>query len=122
MACEVYWTELDVAVHLARQFSLHFDVQRIGFQGVPPGLISRNIQVHADVAEVSQEYIFCARKLCGRPRKLLSATESVVPRRSPGALLCAFLELPFFPSQGPDDVVPIRSVCTLRSTAGRTAF
>ena len=69
MVCEVYWTELDAAVRLVRQFSLRFDVQRIRFQGVPPGLISGNIRMHADVAEVSQECIFCARKLRDRPRE-----------------------------------------------------
>ena len=53
MVCEVYWTDLGTAVHLVRQFSLRFDAQRIGFQGVPPGLISGNIRVHAHVAEVS---------------------------------------------------------------------
>ena len=53
MVCEVYRTELGTVVHLVRQFSLRFDVQRIDFQGVPPGMISGNIRVHADVAEVS---------------------------------------------------------------------
>ena len=101
---------------------MHFDVQRIEFQGVPLGLIHRNIRVHADVAEVSQEYLNNAGIVRDRPRKLLSATESVAPRRSPGALLRAFLELPFFPSQVPDDVAPISGVRTLRSTASSTAF
>ena len=86
-------------MHLVRQFSLHFDVQRIGFQGVPPGLISGNIRVHADVAEVSQEYIFYARKLHDRPRELLSATESVTSRKQPEDLLRPFLKLPFSSSQ-----------------------
>ena len=99
MVCEVYWTELGAAVHLGRKFSLRLDVQRARFQGVPPGLISANIRVHADVAEVSQEYIFCARKLCDRPRELLSATESVASREQPEDLLCAFLKLPFLSSQ-----------------------
>ena len=63
MVCEVHWTNLGAAVHLIRQFSLHLNVQRIGFQGIPPALISRNIRVHANIAEVSQEYIFGARKL-----------------------------------------------------------
>ena len=82
-------------MHLFRQFSLHLDVQRIGFQGVPAGLIFGNIRVHADVAEVSQEYIFSARKLRDRPRKLLSATESVVLRKRPEGLLHVFPKLPF---------------------------
>ena len=69
--------------------------------------------MHADVAEVSQEYLNDAGILYDRPRKLLSATESVTPRRSPGALLHAFLELPFFPSQVPDDVALISGVCAL---------
>ena len=78
--------------------------------------------MHADVTEVSQEYLNDAGILRDRPRKLLSATESVMPRRSPGALLRAFLKLPFFPSQVPDDVVLISSVCASRSTTGSTAF
>ena len=78
--------------------------------------------MHADVAEVSQEYLNNAGILRDGPRKLLSSTKSVAPRRSPGALLRAFLELPFFPSQVPDDVAPISGVCALRSTAGSTAF
>ena len=86
-------------MHLVRQFSLRFGVQRIRFQGVPPGLISGSIRVHADVAEVSQEYIFCARKLRDRPRKLLSATEPVASRKHPEDLLCAFVKLPFLSSQ-----------------------
>ena len=90
---------MGAAVHLVRQFSLHFDVQRIGFQGVPPSLMFGNIRVHADVAEVSQEYIFSARKLRDRPRKLLSATESVVSRKRPEDLLRAFPNLPFSLSQ-----------------------
>ena len=55
--------------------------------------------MHADVAEVSQEYILWARKLRDRPRKLLSATESVASRKHPEDLLCAFLKLPFSSSQ-----------------------
>ena len=78
--------------------------------------------MHADVAEVSQEYLNNAGTLRDRPRKLMSATESVVPRRSPRALLRAFLELPFFPSQVPDDVAPISSVCALRGTTGNTTI
>ena len=74
-------------------------MQRIRFQGIPLGLISRNIRVHADVAEVSQEYIFCARKLRDRPRELLSATESVASGKQPEDLLCPFLKLPFSSSQ-----------------------
>ena len=97
-------------------------MQRIEFQGVPPGLIPGNIQVHADVAEISQEYLNDAGILHDRPRKLLSATESVAPRRSLGALLRAFLELPLFPSQVPDDIAPISGVCALRSTTGSNAF
>ena len=69
--------------------------------------------MHADVTEVSQEYLNNVGILRDRPRKLLSATEWVVPRRSPRALLHAFLELPFFPSQVPDDVAPISGVCAL---------
>ena len=34
-----------------------------------------NIRVHAGVAEVSQEYILDASKLCDRPRDVLSAIE-----------------------------------------------
>ena len=101
---------------------MRFDVLRIGFQGVLPDLISGNIRVHADVAEVSQEYICCASLLRDRPGKLLSATESVAPRRNPGCLLRALLELPFFSSQVPDVVAPISGVCALRSTAGSAAF
>ena len=97
-------------------------MQLIEFQGVPPGLIPGNIRVHADVAEVSQEYLNDAGIMRDRPRKLLSATKLVAPRRSPGALLRAFLELLFFPSQVPDDIAPISSVCALRSTASSTAF
>ena len=78
--------------------------------------------MHADVSEVSQGYLSDASFLRDRPRNLLSTTESVAPRRSPGALLRAFLELSFFPSQVPDDVVPINGVCASRSTADRTAF
>ena len=97
-------------------------MQHIEFQGVPPGLIPGNIRVHADVAEVSQEYLNNAGILHDGPRKLLFATESVAPKRSPGGLLRAFLELPFFPSQVPDDVAPNSGMCALRSTAGSTAF
>ena len=78
--------------------------------------------MHADVAEVCQGYLSDARLLCDRPRKLLSATESVAPRRNPGCLLRAFLELSFPSSQVLDVVAPISSVCGLRSTAGSTAF
>ena len=90
---------MGTAVHLVRQFSLRFDVQRIGFQGVPPGMISGNIRVHADVAKVSQEYIFDARKLRNRPRKLLFATELVASRKRPEDLLRAFPKLLFWSSQ-----------------------
>ena len=86
-------------MHLVRQFSLRFDVQRIRFQGVPPGLISWNIRVHADVAEVRQEYILCTRKLRDRHRKLLSATKSVASRKYLEVLLCPFPKLPFSSSQ-----------------------
>ena len=55
--------------------------------------------MHADVAEVSKEYIFDARKLCDRARKLLSATESVMLRKRPEDLLRAFPNLPFSSSQ-----------------------
>ena len=55
--------------------------------------------MHVDVAEISQEYIFDARKLHDRPRKLLSATKLVVSRKRPGDMLHAFLELQFSPSQ-----------------------
>ena len=55
--------------------------------------------MHADVAEVSQEYIYGARKLHDKPRKLLSATESVTSRRCPEGLLRAFSKLPFLLSQ-----------------------
>ena len=78
--------------------------------------------MHADVPEVSQEYLNNAGMLRDRPRKLLSATESVAPRRSPGALLRAFLELPFFPSQVADDIAWISSMSTLQSTTSNTAF
>ena len=98
MVCEVHWADLGAAMHLVRWFTLHLDVQRIGFQGVPRGLISGNIQLHVDVAEVSQEYRFYARKLRDRPRKLLSAIESVVSRKRPEDLLCAFPKLPFLSS------------------------
>ena len=73
-------------------------MQRAEFQGVPPSLISTNIRVHADVAEVSQEYLSDARILRDRPRKSLSATELVVPKRHPEDLLRAFLKLPLSPS------------------------
>ena len=97
-------------------------MQRIGFLGVLPDLISGNLQVHADVAKVSQEYLYSASLLRDRPRKLLSATESVAPQRNPGCLLRAFLELSFPSSQVPDVVTPISGVFALRSTAGSTAF
>ena len=48
--------------------------------------------MHADVAEVSQEYLSDAGILRDRPMKFLSATESVVPRRHPTGLLHAFLK------------------------------
>ena len=102
--------------------SLHFDVQRTEFQGVPPGLILGNIRVHTDVAEVSQEYLSDARILRDRPRKSLSATESVTPRRHPEDLLRAFLKLPFSPSQVLGVVELISGMCALQSTANRTAF
>ena len=51
--------------------------------------------MHADVAEVSQEYIICARKLRDEPRELLSATESVASRKQPEDLLRVFLKLLF---------------------------
>ena len=78
--------------------------------------------MHADVAEVSKEYLNDVGIMRNAPRELLSATESVAPRWSPGALLHAFLKLPFFPSQVPDDVAPISGVCALRRTASSTAF
>ena len=101
---------------------MRFDVQRIGFQGVPLDLISGDIRVHADVAEVSQEYLNSASLLRDRPRKLLSATESVAPQRIPGCLLRAFLQLSLPSSQVLDVVAPISGVCPLRSTAGSSAF
>ena len=55
--------------------------------------------MHVDVAGVSQKYILDASKLRDRPRKLLSATESVASRRYPKGLLCAFSKLPFSTSQ-----------------------
>ena len=73
-------------------------MQRTEFQGVPPSLIPGNVRVHTDVAEVSQEYLGDARILDDRPRKSLSTTESVAPRRRPKDLLHAFLKLPFSPS------------------------
>ena len=78
--------------------------------------------MHADVAEVSQEYLNDASLLCDRPIKSLSANESVAPRRCPEGLLRAFLKLPFSPSQVPGVVASISGVCALRSTADRTAF
>ena len=90
---------------------MHFDVQRTEFQGVPPSLIPGNIRVHADVAEVSQEYLGDVGILWDRPRKSLSATESVTPRRHPEGLLCAFLKLPFSPSQVPGNIASISGVC-----------
>ena len=57
--------------------------------------------MHADVAEVSQEYIFNARKLCNIPRKLLFAIESVVLRKCPEDLLYTFPKLPLSSSQVP---------------------
>ena len=95
---------------------------RIGFQGVLPDLISGNIRVHVDVAEISQEYLYSASLLRDRPRKLLSAAESVASRGNPGCLLRALLKLPFLSSQVPDVVASISGVCTLRSTAGSAAF
>ena len=90
---------------------MRFDVQRTEFQGAPPSLIFGNIRVHADVAEVSQEYLNDASLLCDRPMKSLSATESVVPRRCPEGLLRAFLELPFSPSQVLGIVASISGMC-----------
>ena len=60
-----------------------------------------NTRVHADVSKVSQETIYGARKLHDRPRKLLSATESIVSRRCSKRPLRAFSKLPFSPSQVP---------------------
>ena len=40
--------------------------------------------MHTNVSEVSQGYLCDAVLLRDRPRNLLSATESVAPRRSPG--------------------------------------
>ena len=97
-------------------------MQRIVFLSVLPDLISGNIRVHADVAEVSQEYLNSASLLRDRPRKLLSAIESVVPRRNPGCLVRALLELPFLSSQVSYVVAPISGVRALRSTAGSAAF
>ena len=78
--------------------------------------------MHVDVAEVSQEYLGHTGILCDRPRKSLSATESVAPKRHSKGLLRAFLKLPFSPSQVPGNVASICGVCVLRSTADRTAF
>ena len=78
--------------------------------------------MHADVAEVSQEYLGDATILCDRPRKSLSATESVTPKRHPEDLLRAFLKLPLSLSQVPGVVASISGVCALRSTANRTPF
>ena len=47
--------------------------------------------MHADVAVVSQKYILDASKLHDRPRKLLSAIESVASRRCPEDLSRALL-------------------------------
>ena len=55
--------------------------------------------MHTDVAKVSQEYIFCGRKLHDGPRELLSATELIASRKQPEDLLHAFLNLPFSSSQ-----------------------
>ena len=57
--------------------------------------------MHADVVEVSQMYILGASKLRDRPRKLLSATESVASRRYPKGVLREFSKLPFSSSQVP---------------------
>ena len=57
--------------------------------------------MHADVAEVSQRYILDASKLRDRPKKSLSAIESVASRRCPEGLLPAFSKLSFSPSQIP---------------------
>ena len=122
MVCAVYWTELGAAVYLVRQYPCVLMCSVLVFPSVLPGLISGNIRVHADVAEVSQEYLYSASLLRDRPRKLLSATESVAPRGNPGCLLRALLELPFLSSQVPDVVAPISGVCALRSTAGSAAF
>ena len=69
--------------------------------------------MHADVTEVSQEYLYSTSLLRDRPGKLLSATESVAPQRNPGCLLCALLKLPFLSSQVPDVVAPISGACAL---------
>jgi hypothetical protein len=122
VVCEVYWTELGAAVYLVRQYPCVLMCSAFVFLGALPDLISGNIRVHADVAEVSQKYICSASLLRDRPRKLLSATESVAPRGNPGCLLRALLELPFLSSQVPDVVAPISGVCALRSTAGSAAF
>ena len=49
--------------------------------------------MHADVAKVSQEYLSDAKILRDRPRKSLSVTESVTPRRYFEGLLRAFLKV-----------------------------
>ena len=78
--------------------------------------------MHTNVSEVSKGYLSDADLLHDRPRNLLSATESVAPRKSLGVLLRTFLELSFFPSQVPDDVASISGVSDSRSAADRTAF
>ena len=122
MVCAVYWAELGAAVHLVRQYPCFLMCSVLVFLSVLPDLIFGNIRVHADVTEVRQEYLYSASSLRDRPRRLLSATESVAPRRNPGCLLRALLELSFLSSQVPDVVAPISGVCALRSTAGSTAF
>ena len=97
-------------------------MQRTEFQGVPPGLILGDIQVHVDIAKVSQEYLSDTGILRDRPRKSLSATESVAPKRHPEGLLCALLKLPFSPSQVPGVVASISGVCALQSTTDMTTF
>ena len=57
MVCEVYWTELGAAVHLVRQYPCVLMCSAFVFLGALPDLISGNIRVHADVAEVNQEYL-----------------------------------------------------------------
>ena len=78
--------------------------------------------MHTNVAEVSQEYLCDAKILRDRPRKSLSAAESVMPRRHPKDVLHAFLKLPFSPSQVLGIVALISGVCMLRSTANKIAF
>ena len=91
MVCEVYWSDLGAAVHLVRQYPCVFDVQRVEFAGRTSWSDPRKTSECTRMfAEVSQEYLNGVGILRDRPRKLLSTTESVAPRRSPGALLRAF--------------------------------